>query len=104
MTTKRAPIRRAPRTKITPEAVALFQKMQNLELACTCENFECEACEQWWAANHRLHVLLKLKPWDFPAVVNPFNAGPGIDRASVERYLALHHAAHGTEPQPAASS
>jgi hypothetical protein len=38
VTTKRTPINRPPRPKITPEALEAFRTMQRLERRCTCKN------------------------------------------------------------------
>jgi ABC transporter substrate binding protein len=64
MTAKRTPKKRPPRRPITPAAIAIFRRMQALECTCSPTGARCSACEEYWQLHHRLHLELKLKPWD----------------------------------------
>jgi hypothetical protein len=70
MTAKRTPRKRPPRRPITPAAIAIFRRMQALERKCSCDDQRCAACDEYWRLHHRLHLELKLKPWDC-GVVHP---------------------------------
>jgi hypothetical protein len=76
MPTKRTPINRPLRTKVTPEALAAFRTMQRLERRCTCkdDNNDCPACVQWGEQHSILHSELQLKPWQWPAYEHPDDA------------------------------
>jgi hypothetical protein len=76
MTTTRKPITRK-RTQITPQAVAIFHRMQALEKQCTCgpqpppskeywkdRPVTCPACKEWWEQNELLRDELHLRPWE----------------------------------------
>jgi hypothetical protein len=68
MTTKRTPINRPQRRRLTPKAIETFRKM-----------LECDG-EEWWQQHRILCLELRCKPWEFPAVqspdvVNPYPAG-----------------------------
>ena len=52
MTTKRTPINRPPRDRITPEALAAFRRMHELENECTCPEREK------WQTAFGLHPLI----------------------------------------------
>jgi hypothetical protein len=78
MPTKRTPINRPPRTKVTPEALAAFRAMQRLERRCTCKSndHDCPACVQWNEQHSILRSELRLKPWQWPAYEHPDGAAP----------------------------
>jgi len=60
MTTRRTPINRPVRMKITAEAVEAFRKM---EVATTGD--------EWWAAHNELHDAMQLSPRQWPAFEYP---------------------------------
>ena len=60
MTTKRTPLRRDMRRRITPEAIAAVRR---IEIA--------QNSDEWWAAHNALHEALGLKPWEWPAIEHP---------------------------------
>ena len=103
MTTKRTPINRPPRPRVTPEALEAFRTMQRLEQRCTCKNADddnCPACVQWAEHHAILHSELGLAPWQWPAYEHPDDADafqsdyadPGGPAA---RYRMLEQAAKG---------
>ena len=81
MTTKRRPLRRDLKRRITPEAIDAFRRMEALRAACTCaprdwageywKHRQCASCEEWWAVHNVLHGGLGLKPWEWPAIEHP---------------------------------
>jgi hypothetical protein len=81
MATKRTPIRRAAKVRITPEAIAAFEAMRAARARCTCSPIDwlgdfwrrrpCDACEVWWRAHKVLHSALALRPWEWPAIQDP---------------------------------
>jgi hypothetical protein len=60
MPTKRTPLRRDMRRKITPEAVEAFRRMEAAAEA-----------DEWWEAHSVLHKELALPPWRWPAFEYP---------------------------------
>ena len=75
MTTTRRPISRPPRRPFTPEALAAFRKMRELEGECTCAKIDreeqpqpCRACDAWWEQHSILHDALHCEPWEWPCV------------------------------------
>jgi hypothetical protein len=91
MVTKRVPIHRPARTRISPEALDMFRRMKAVER-------EGPQCEEWHQLNCALCRVLQLKPWQFPALVHPdavrhWPASPASDpdpwEAKLERYRAL---------------
>jgi hypothetical protein len=77
MTTKRVPINRPARGRITPAALDLFSEMQSLE--CTCKvrwpakgYDRCPGCKRWWNLHSEFFDSLvpHPKPWQFPCVLN----------------------------------
>lgn len=121
MTTTRTPIGRTSKSKITPEAIEAFKRMEVANCKCTCppvdwdgkywESIEnCPACEEWWAAHNVLHGLLGLKTWwwpafEYPDATCPYPAGSHAARQwqrnrdarpeKFELYRALQEAAKG---------
>jgi hypothetical protein len=100
MPTKRTPIVRHQRAKITPEALAAFRAMQRLERQCTCKggDHDCPACAQRAEQHSILHRELRLEPWEWPVYGRPDDANPlqdGSDNPdppatdAVARYQAL---------------
>ena len=78
MGTKRTPIGRPPRARISRQAIALFREME--AIVCTClprdwneywKHEECAGCKRWWELHSDLHDELELKPWQWPAYRNP---------------------------------
>ena len=60
MATKRTPLNRGPRHRITPEAVEAFRAMQ-----------AADTDEEWTEAHGRLHDALGLPPWEWYAIEDP---------------------------------
>jgi hypothetical protein len=82
MPTKRTPLRRDIRMKITAAALEAFRAMEKARGECTCHPIdwngaywkraeECEACKRWWRAHGVLHHELALPPWRWPAIKYP---------------------------------
>jgi hypothetical protein len=102
MGTKRTPLRRELKRRITPEVLDVFATMENIQ--CTCDDSVelCRDCEIWNDANTVLRGLLKLKPWwwptfDFPDDENPYPSFSTAarqwegDRAKHPERLALYN-------------
>ena len=81
MTTTRIPVRRASKSRITPQVIALFHRMEELSTKCTCPPTDwvtpgaycdggdlCPACVEWWDLHERLHDLLDLPLSQWPAI------------------------------------
>jgi hypothetical protein len=95
MVTKRTRTERPIRFVITPLAIAAFQRMQQLEEECTCEEIDwggeywkhesCAACEEWWHHHATLHDELKLRPWEWPAVEHPEAESPYPEGSNADR-------------------
>jgi hypothetical protein len=110
MTTKRTPIRRSSKTRISDEALKIFRQMQRVE--CTCgprylrENVsrpevgficnpgktwayppKCRGCQRWEALHDKLAEALKWQPetWQITCIPSP-NGGWWDDTA-----VALQH-------------
>jgi hypothetical protein len=62
---KRIPIHR-PRHYFTPDALAVFSQMQNLEI-----EKPPHWRKRWHALSNQLHEALDLMPWQIPAVLHP---------------------------------
>jgi hypothetical protein len=45
--------------------------MLGLENDCSCPDYSCTACKQWWVEHRNLHRELGLTPWQYPAVEAP---------------------------------
>jgi len=103
--TNRRISRRFRKGQITPDAITIFRKMQDLEERCTCPPSDddkyfkrelCPACEEWWQGNTALVDVLRLKLWKWPAYEDP---DPDIERDykpdphAIARYHALKAAA-----------
>jgi hypothetical protein len=90
MTTKRTPIARPQRSRITPVAVAAFVAME-----------DATTDEERNDAHSALHDALGLKPWEWPAIehpdsVCPYPAGSAAARhwpEAMKLYEALKEAA-----------
>jgi hypothetical protein len=78
MPTKRTPINRPLRTKITPAAREAFRKMQRLERQCTCtgDDDDCPACAESKEHNRVLFQDLRLRAWEWPVYTRPDDAEP----------------------------
>ena len=50
-----------PLSRITPRAVELFRAMQKLDARS----------DQWRGLHKELHRELKLRPWQYPAIISP---------------------------------
>ena len=107
MTTKRTPINRPLRPKVTQAALEAFRTMQRLERRCTCkgedDEGECAACRQWAERHLVLHGELQLTPWQWPAYEHPDDADPpslgdADSGGPAARYLMLKQAAKGLKP------
>jgi hypothetical protein len=74
MVTTRTPINRSGKFKITPEAVDIFRRMQDVP-DCYCgilkPDLICASCEQYKQLHRELHATLKLPPHLWPAIVHP---------------------------------
>jgi hypothetical protein len=102
MSTKRTPTNRlAKKIRVTPEILATFKKIVELERLCTCPPInpakywahreECVACREFWVLEERLGHLLHLRPWEFPSIERPGSVELA-DFEAQERYRALAHA------------
>jgi hypothetical protein len=82
VSTKRTPIGRPQKSKITPAVVEAFKQMEMARHGCTCSpdrwaiGGDYDACEEWWAAHSDLHDLLGLKPWRWPCIRHPDTKNP----------------------------
>ena len=56
MGSKRRPIGRDLKRRITPEVISTFRLMEKLD-PCS---------DAWWALHEKLHALLRMTPWQFP--------------------------------------
>lgn len=65
MSTKRTPLARPQRSKITPVAIAAFVAME-----------DATTDEERNDAHSALHDALNLKPWEWPAIAAPGEACP----------------------------
>jgi hypothetical protein len=113
MSTKRVPISRSPKGRISDAALTAFERLQALELLCSCPprnghdeywKFEpCAACDGWWDEHNILHREIGAKPWEWPcvqspAVQNPWPEGSYMDSKwepnveAQERYRQLEAA------------
>lgn len=89
MTTTRTPRGRLPKSRITPDVIATFKRIEAASYGCACpptdwdgkywESVEvCPACENFAAAHGELQTLLGLKPWEDirdPDATCPYPAG-----------------------------
>jgi hypothetical protein len=108
MGTKRTPIRRDVRIRITAEAVALYERILELEptrAACNrgiCNaptiSVHCDLCNEHHAKSRQLRRLLGVKLWETsPTDVTPEDPPPPADSArlydhSIGRALELRAA------------
>jgi hypothetical protein len=110
MTTNRKAVKRRPTPRITPRAIALFDRLRRLE--CTCEPRDrggkywehtlCAGCEEHGRLMGQLHTELQLRPWQDavadPDAGNPYPIGTYAARSwrpdveAVERWKALARA------------
>jgi hypothetical protein len=90
MTTNRTPIERPTLTMISPRALELFAELERARRArrravdCTISEqglctTDCRACRRWFELHDQLHVVLRLRPWQWPCIPrNPYPPGsPG---------------------------
>ena len=58
----------------------MFREMEAIVCTCAPRNWaqdqywkheECDGCKRWWELHRDLHPELGLKPWQWPAFVNP---------------------------------
>lgn len=61
MGSKRTPIGRDLKRRITPEVISTFRLIEKLDVTS----------DAWWALHMRLHGLLGAKPWQFPVACPP---------------------------------
>ena len=74
MTTKRTPIRRNARVRITPEIVALWRRLEEIKAAGGDEEWEPVRQRREFSDTHlTLHRALGLRPWE----ANPFDVDDG---------------------------
>jgi hypothetical protein len=76
MGTKRRPINRPARPRISDEALAIFSKMRRIE--CTCRSGslgDCRGCKRWEALHEQLADALRWQPetWQIWCI-------PGLNR------------------------
>ncbi|HWX28439.1 MAG TPA: hypothetical protein VNZ53_13515 [Steroidobacteraceae bacterium] len=114
MPTKRVPLTRIGKNKISSAAIEAFRRMQKLKEQCTCPEItweqhftnheKCKACKEWWVQNSFLCRELRLPPWKFPAYQHPDATTPypegspaaiswKPDLEAQDRYRALEQAA-----------
>jgi hypothetical protein len=104
VTTKRTPINRPSRTRVTPAALEAFRAMQRLERRCACkDDDDCPACQQWGEQHAILHSELRLAPWQWPAYEHPddvdaFQSDHADPGGPAARYRMLKQAARGLKP------
>jgi hypothetical protein len=79
MTTNRTPINRPPITRITPKAVNLFRRMQEVK----------DGSDEWWELHAKLHDELQLKPWEWPAIEHPNAESDLPDSAAGAQWFPL---------------
>jgi hypothetical protein len=85
---KRTPIYPPPRGPFSPEAIATFRKMRRLRYGS----------EEWWEMHNQLYdVWLGARPWFWPIVVDPDDAG-SQDEAAVDRWREIEVAAEEARP------
>jgi hypothetical protein len=87
--------------KSTPGSRALLRWFRKLAAACTCEPIDwggdytsrepCEACEQWWDKHSRLHRLLGLRPWQWPAYIDPRDPNPYPEESAAAEHWRTKH-------------
>jgi hypothetical protein len=92
-TSKRRPIHRSLVMQITPRAVELYRQMCRVRCVCPPREYGdryvplCANCERWYDLHNELHLELKLKPWQWPAI--PSISGGGREGAEeLEQELA----------------
>ena len=115
MSTKRRPISRPLRPRITPLAIETFRAME--ETVCRCRRprwkpdgpgqfstgggswvqNECSGCREWWRLHSILHGELGCRPWEFPCIEYPHWKDANPDRVAL--YRELEAAARG-DPSP----
>jgi hypothetical protein len=102
MVTKRVPLKRDLRRRITPEVVAAFKRMQAADAACDCAEkherredwWPCEHRDEWWEAHRIIHRALGMKPWNWPCVLKPGSKLHGDDdEKAVERWRQIEEVA-----------
>ena len=86
MATKRTPLRRDLKRRLSPEAIEAFKRMEALRAACTCEPVDwdgeywkhrpCAPCEAWWLVHNVLHAELGCKPHEWPCIEHPDSVTP----------------------------
>ena len=108
MTTKRTPLARRQRPRVTEAAVEAYRRMKQLALECTCPPPEaptspswkyqppCAACEEYDRLDAILHAELRARPWEIPCFQSepPDADAPSAhwERLAYQRYLALERA------------
>jgi hypothetical protein len=102
--TKRTPISREGRPKLTEAAIAAYRRMKALEPLCTCPPKgdpnqyipPCPACAECQELEWVLHREFRCRPWELP----PLQSEPPEDgdlagvwaKAAFMRYVALERA------------
>ncbi|KRQ02410.1 hypothetical protein [Bradyrhizobium manausense] len=58
--------------RISPKAIEIFKAMQELSgCVCAVMTSRCPVCDECWRLHNELHDELQLKPYQWPAIVNP---------------------------------
>jgi hypothetical protein len=73
MPTNRRPFFRDRQPAFPPRAIEIFKRMV-VDIECTCEDgskTKCAGCEEYHALDRELCDVLKLKPWQYPALISP---------------------------------
>src|SRR5262245_60974755 len=94
--TKRKPVKRPQRPKITPLAITTFRAMHALE--CTCPqplDRQCSGCLEWDRLDRVLYAEMRLRPWQ--QIAWPDSGIASMDARAL--YRELEAAARG-EPSP----
>jgi hypothetical protein len=80
MVTKRTPLRRRTKTRISDAALRIFREMQDIE--CTCGPVrkhppECHGCKRWDALHEQLVEALRwnLETWQATCIPSPDGGG-----------------------------
>jgi hypothetical protein len=108
MVTKRTPIARGERPKLTDAAIEAYREMKILATRCTCPPRQdpnsptwkyhppCAACEEYDRLEMQIHRELKCRPWEIPCFRSdpPDDDEPGAmwERLAYARYVALEKA------------
>jgi hypothetical protein len=110
-TSKRTPIHRSLIMQITPRAVELYRQMCGIRCVCPPRAYgdryqaPCASCDKWWGLHDQLHRELKLKVWEWPAVLSISGGSrPGADvlEEELRQAAALERRAARAQQDPVA--